>query len=64
MSRRQLNHTKKPFTDFTALRQVPRHLGSRRGWDGPPGSRRVAVLTLQAFQVALERFTVTNATPF
>lgn len=44
MSRRQLNHTKKPFTDFTALRQVPRHLGSRRGWDGPPGSRRVAVL--------------------
>ncbi|RVJ86660.1 hypothetical protein CN173_30735 [Sinorhizobium meliloti] len=35
-----LTHT----TDFTALPQVPRHLGSRRGWDGPPGSRRVAVL--------------------
>lgn len=44
MSRRQLNHTQKPFTDFIALPQVPRHLGSRRGWDGPPGSRRVAVL--------------------
>jgi hypothetical protein len=42
--RASIKQYEEAFTDFIALPQVPRHLGYRRGWDGPPCSRSVAVL--------------------
>lgn len=42
--RTSIKQYEEAFTDFIALPQVPRHLGYRRGWDGPPCSRSVAVL--------------------